>query len=98
MIIGVLKEPTPETRVSLLPEHILALKKMNVSVYLESGAGVQAFANNEKYEEAGATVMARSEILQKADLLLSINNPSSLDVDHLRGKILFGLYHYRFMI
>ena len=48
MIIGVLKEPSPETRVSLLPEHVAILKKWNVEVFVESNAGVTAFANDEK--------------------------------------------------
>ena len=52
MIIGVLKEPTPETRVSLLPEHLTLLKKWKVETYIESTAGVTAFANDDKYKEA----------------------------------------------
>ena len=35
MVIGVLKEQAPETRVSLVPEVVAALVKMNVSVYVE---------------------------------------------------------------
>ena len=44
MTIGVLKESLPETRVSLLPEHIATLKKWNVDVCVESQAGMDAFA------------------------------------------------------
>ena len=36
MTIGVLKESLPETRVSLLPEHIATLKKWNVDVCVET--------------------------------------------------------------
>lgn len=61
MIIGVLKEPSPETRVSLLPEHIAILKKWNVEVCIEQGAGENAFANDGKYAEAGARMMSRAE-------------------------------------
>ena len=63
MIIGVLKEPSPETRVSLLPEHITILKKWNVEVCVETNAGVTAFASDEKYTEAGASVKSRNEVL-----------------------------------
>ena len=49
MIIGVLKELSPETRVSLLPEHIVILTKWNVSAVIEAGAGINAFAPDEKY-------------------------------------------------
>lgn len=75
MIIGVLKEPSPETRVSLLPEHIATLKKWNVSVLIETGAGNNAFATDKKFEEAGATVSTKEKIFETADIILSINQP-----------------------
>ena len=70
MIIGVLKEPFPETRVSLLPEHLAILKKWNVETVVESDAGLSAFASNEKYIEAGAKVASREEVLQTANIIL----------------------------
>ena len=91
MIIGVLKEPSPETRVSLLPEHITILKKWNVEVYVQQNAGVTAFANDEKYTEAGATIKSRNEILQNSDLLLSINTLSKSEIDNLKSKIVLGV-------
>lgn len=92
MIIGVLKEPTPETRVSLLPEHIVVLKKWNVDVHIESNAGTTAFANDEKYAEAGASIKSRKEVLQNSDLLLSINTPDKSEIANLKSKILLGVY------
>ena len=56
MKIGVLKELSPETRVSLLPEHILTLKKWGVEVTVENNAGASAFANDDKYLDAGAMI------------------------------------------
>lgn len=91
MIIGVLKEPSPETRVSLLPEHITILKKWNVEVLVESNAGATAFANDEKYTEAGATVKSRSEVLQ-SDFILSINALSQSEIANLQTKIILGVY------
>ena len=92
MIIGVLKEPSPETRVSLLPEHIAILKKWNVEVCVENNAGITAFANDEKYAEAGATIKSRNEVLQSSDVILSINAPGTSDISHLTSKILLGVY------
>jgi NAD(P) transhydrogenase subunit alpha len=92
MIIGVLKEPSPENRVSLLPEHISLLQKWNVSVYVEMGAGENAFAKDNKYAEAGATIASRNEVLKHADLILSISNPLMAETDQMSKKILFGLY------
>ena len=95
MIIGVLKEPSPETRVSLLPEHLATLKKWNVETIVESGAGLNAFATDDKYIEAGGTVNSRSAVLQTADIILSINVFPEAD-KALRSKIVLGNYQALF--
>lgn len=89
MKVGVLKEAEPETRVSLLPEHLVILKKNNVNVIVESNAGENAFAKNEKYAEAGAAIVSRSAVLETADIILSIN-PESIDLENLHSKIILG--------
>ncbi|MEP7144584.1 MAG: Re/Si-specific NAD(P)(+) transhydrogenase subunit alpha [Ferruginibacter sp.] len=92
MTIGVLKEPSPETRVSILPEHVVILKKWNVDVIVENSAGSTAFANNEKYVEAGAKIAGRDEVLKSADIVLSINEPPQTEIGLLRSKIILGVY------
>jgi NAD(P) transhydrogenase subunit alpha len=93
MIIGVLKEPTPETRVSLLPEHLTLLKKWKVETYIESSAGVTAFANDDKYTEAGAVVTNRAEVLKNSDIILSFNTFSDADIAAMKkGAIAVGVY------
>jgi len=99
MIIGVLKEPSPETRVSLLPEHITILKKWNVDVLVESNAGTTAFANDEKYTEAGASIKSRNEVLQSSDFSVSINALPQSEIANLptgqaglQSKIILGVY------
>ncbi|MEO8768848.1 MAG: Re/Si-specific NAD(P)(+) transhydrogenase subunit alpha [Ferruginibacter sp.] len=92
MIIGLLKEPSPETRVSLLPEHISVLKKWHADVLVERSAGEKAFATDEKYVEAGAAITDRENVLQKADIVLSLNALSQLDINNIRAKILLGLF------
>jgi NAD(P) transhydrogenase subunit alpha len=96
MVIGLLKEPTFETRTSFLPEHISALKKMKVEVMVESGAGIHAFATDEKYAEAGASIKNRNEILQQADLLVSIHPLSDADAQIVSNKILIG--HFQALV
>lgn len=92
MIIAVLKEPAFESRVSLLPEHIVPLLKWGTQVIVEAGAGERAFANNEKYIEAGATVASREEILQQATVILSINLLTETDIGQCKAKVLLGFY------
>jgi NAD(P) transhydrogenase subunit alpha len=93
MIIGVLKEPFPETRVSLLPEHVILLKKWNVEVVVEDNAGTTAFANNDKYVANGATKASREEVLKIATIILSINNFSEEDYSFIKeGAVVLGVY------
>jgi H+-translocating NAD(P) transhydrogenase subunit alpha len=92
MIVGVLKEQGAETRVSLLPEHIALYTKMQVQVVVETSAGNASYASDEDYKNAGATVDSRNNILQKAQIILSINALSAEDVANCAGKIILGFY------
>jgi NAD(P) transhydrogenase subunit alpha len=92
MKIGVLKEPVPETRVSILPEHIAILQKWNVDVLVQSNAGDNAFASDQKYVAAGAQVVSRSEVLNNADIILSISIPGASEIEAIQSKILLGFY------
>lgn len=102
MTIGILKETLPETRVSLLPEHLATLQKWGVQVLVESGAGTNAFASDEAYLQAGATIANRETLLQTADIWLSIQHPSPNDFT-VAGKsatllgIFQPLYHPELM-
>jgi H+-translocating NAD(P) transhydrogenase subunit alpha len=93
MIIGVLKEPIPETRVSLLPEHVTILKKLNADVVLETNAGATAFAGNDKYIDAGATVAGRHQVLQSSAIILSLSNLSEEDIGAINPEtVVLGIY------
>ncbi len=93
MVIGVLKEPHPETRVSLLPEHLPLVKKLNVELLIESGAGSNAFATDEKYKEAGVQVTSRETVLQQSSILLSIHLLKDADLNLVEaGTVLLGNY------
>ena len=92
MIIGVLKEPVFETRVSLLPEHIATLIKWNTQVVVESNAGARAFAEDIKYTQAGATIDSKENILQQATIILSINPLTDADISQCKASVLFGFY------
>ncbi len=91
--IGVLKEPDFEPRVSLSPEVVAALKKSDVSVFVESDAGNKAFYSNGQYEAAGAMVVSRQDVLSKSQVLLSINAPSDNDIQSAgANNIWIGVY------
>lgn len=95
MRIGVLKEPAPERRVALLPEHLSLFKKYNAEIIVEHHAGTEAFAADELYIAAGAQCLSAADVIQKSDLIVCHHLPSELD--SLKGKTLVGtfqpLYH-----
>jgi NAD(P) transhydrogenase subunit alpha len=53
---------------------------------------MNAFAPDQAYESAGAQTAARSEVIGRSDIILTINPPSQSDVDLLKGKVLIGFY------
>ena len=90
MIVGVLKEPSFESRVSLLAEGMATLTKKKVDILVESGAGEKAFCPDSEYEKAGAGIRPRAEVLASADVLLGIHFD---DIPaFLQHKILIGIY------
>jgi H+-translocating NAD(P) transhydrogenase subunit alpha len=93
MIIGVLKEPSNETRVSLLPEAVTQLTKKGIHVLVENNAGLKAFASNEDYQKTGATITSAEEIIQTAEIVLSINPPQHAQISNLKSGVLIGTFH-----
>jgi len=99
MTIGVLKEPSDETRVSLLPEAVAALSKKGITAFVENGAGETAFADDESYLKVGAQVKTRTEVIQSSEIILSIQTPGKNEISSFNslpgrqaGKILIGVY------
>ena len=90
MTIGLLKEPAHETRVSLLAEAVATLTKKGITVIVENGAGEKAFCSNADYEKAGATIDSRENVINRADIILSIHQP--VISGNWKSKILVGVY------
>lgn len=92
MTIGLLKEPHPETRVSLLAEAVATLTKKGITVLVESGAGEKAFCSNADYEKAGARIVDANEIASSADIILTIHRPESTVIGQRSSVIAIGVY------
>ncbi len=93
MIVGVLKEAAPETRVSLIADGAAQLIKKNISVWIESGAGLNAFCSDDEYRAAGAEIKSAEEIAAAADIVLSIHPPT---IPIREGLVMIGMYQARF--
>ncbi len=90
MIIGVLKEHAPETRVSLVPEVVAAFVKLNVTVWVETGAGDTAFYSDSAYTTAGAVLKSGDEIRSSADVVMAIH--TSCIGNAKPGAVLMGVF------
>ena len=94
MIFGILKEPTSESRVSLLPEHIVALKNQKLTVMIQAESGSNAFAADAQYVSAGAEIHSREKVLQNSDVLLCMHALPADDLQIIKkGAVLIGIYN-----
>ena len=94
MKIAVLKETLErERRVALVADSAAKLIAAGSEVFVESGAGLFANAVDESYSEAGANVRSTAdEILNTADILLSVNRPPAEILKKLqKGSIVVSL-------
>ncbi|MGQ9486176.1 MAG: Re/Si-specific NAD(P)(+) transhydrogenase subunit alpha [Armatimonadota bacterium] len=76
MRIGVTRETFPgETRVAVVPSAIATLKKAQVEVLVQAGAGKSAGFSDLEYTEAGATIVpTREEVIAGADVVLQVRS------------------------
>ena len=69
-----------ERRVALVPDAVARLVKDGLDVAVESGAGRHAFASDDAYRDAGATVVD-GDVLSSSDVVLTV---SPLTVEQAR--------------
>lgn len=83
-LIGVPGEAASgENRCAATPETVKRFLKAGYRVVVEHGAGQRAFITDAEFEQAGATIGTRSDVLA-ADLVLTINPPLE-DLGQLKG-------------
>jgi NAD(P) transhydrogenase subunit alpha len=92
MTIGILKETPGENRVAMLPESVATLVKMNVTMLVETSAGLTAFASDKEYEEAGARIDTKAKVIAGADLLIKIQPPTSAEIALMKdGQVILAV-------
>jgi len=93
MIIGILREPSEDRRVVMLPEIVGQLVKMNVQLKVESGAGNGAMISDDEYINAGATITTKEDILKASNLIARINAVSNDDIAKMpEGTVLLNVF------
>jgi NAD(P) transhydrogenase subunit alpha len=90
--VGVLRETVPrERRVALTPDGVARLRKQDIEVLVEAGAGEQAWFDDVGYAGAGAEIRARDQVCAEADVLVGVHPPA--DGDALRpGQMIIALH------
>ena len=90
---GVLNETSDtESRVALTPDIVTRFGRNGISCIIESGAGNAAEYTDEDYQDAGATVASRDEVIATADALGFIDRPSAETVAKLKaGQWVIGM-------
>ncbi len=98
MIVGVIRETSPgERRVALTPAALKPLHDCRAEVLIERGAGEPAGCADDAYAAAGARLVDRAEVFERADVLAQVQAPSAHrgdpagDLEALRpGLIVIG--------
>jgi NAD(P) transhydrogenase subunit alpha len=91
MKIAVLKEAAGETRCAAIPETVKKFAALGATVAVEKGAGESAWVADSVFEEAGAMVGSRSEVLRGASTILCVNGPDPATLTGAeKGALLVG--------
>ena len=79
-----------EVRVALIPEHVARLVNAGADVAIESGLGQPLRIADEKYTEAGASVVAdHNQLIQNADVVLRIRKPLAEEVEQMKPGCIY---------
>jgi alanine dehydrogenase len=96
MFIGVPKEiHRHEHRVGLTPFAVSQLTAEGHTVFVEQGAGVEAFFSDRDFQEAGAQIVyGREEPYHRSDLVCRVSRPSTEELGLLkRGGVIVAFHH-----
>jgi H+-translocating NAD(P) transhydrogenase subunit alpha len=93
MKAAVVKETAPgERRVALVPDAVAKMRPAGIEVLVERGAGEGAWLSDAAYADAGATILDAEELLEAADVILTVTKPPAATVSRLRaGQAVFGM-------
>jgi NAD(P) transhydrogenase subunit alpha len=78
-VIGIVREPVGEARVSATPATIASLRKLGHTASVERGAGAAASYPDSEYEAAGATLVDR-EGAWGSEIVLAITAPDAAEI------------------
>nr|WP_296069341.1 NAD(P) transhydrogenase subunit alpha [uncultured Actinoplanes sp.] len=90
--VGVLRETAGrERRVALTPDAVARLRKQDIEVLVEAGAGGQAWFDDVGYAGAGAEVVTRDRVYEGSDVLVVVHPPDDVTYRIRPGTAVVGL-------
>src|SRR5690242_3037878 len=91
MKIAVLKEAAGETRCAAIPETVKKFAALGAEMAVEKGAGEDASIGDLDFEEAGAKIGTRNEVLKNAGIILCVSGPDPQSLSGAQaGALLIG--------
>lgn len=92
MIVGVLNEiDKNENRVAISPEITKKLNAKKIEVFIEQDCYIQADFTESDFTDAGALIKTRKEIIDTADVLLTVSTPIEEVLKDLTRGIVIGI-------
>lgn len=93
LTVGVCKETADgEHRVAIVPGSVGPIAALGARVAVEAGAGAMAGFTDDGYAAAGAAVLARTQVIARADVLVGVQTPGRGAFDRPRpGQVLVGM-------
>jgi len=80
--LGVLKETAAgEKRVALVPDHIPGLSNAGLTVLVEEGAGEASGFTDQEYQNKGAEIQPRQDVLSAAEVLLTVRTAAAVPAE-----------------
>ena len=94
-IIGSVKEDlVTEKRISITPETVKRLIKLNFSIFLEKNYGEHLGITDQEYKNQGVNLFSSArEVLEKSEIVLKVDGPSNEEINLIKDKsILIGQF------
>jgi alanine dehydrogenase len=97
MQIGILKEiKTKENRVAMTPAGVEQMVAHDHEVFVETTAGEGSGFSDQKYEKAGAAILATAkEIYEQCEMVMKVKEPLPVEFPLIRkDQIVFTYFHF----
>lgn len=96
MTVGVPREvKADEYRVAMTPAGVMSLREHGHTVVVEGSAGAGTHISDAEYREAGAEIAEVEEVWSRADMIVKVKEPRSVEYPRIKpGQLVFTYFHF----